>query len=302
MKIGHGITKKLLFLCRQAARVVHPYLLMALCLVIIPLKATGQKLVPEVQINVDKMPQEAQTKLQNLQQKLQEYLERKQWVDDDYRYDLKVRINIYFTEYSPGPPEDKYKASITVANLNDANAYFEDRRWEFSLRQGYQFQESEYNPLTSVIEFYIWIVYGMEFDKLEKLGGRPYYDKARYIILESNRSPLFYGWDKRNERLEQMVSTENTIAREMSFFWDTGMYFYNKKDYWTTKGYFYHVLVRLEKLPAEEQSRFLEANYQKLGEALVRVEYSAAIDTVLKVIDPGRAAAYDRILTEGGKQ
>jgi hypothetical protein len=263
--------------------------------------ALAQKLVPELQINVDKMPQEAQTKLQGLQEKLQDYIERRRWADNDYGYDLKVRIIIYFTDYSPGPPEDKYKASITVSNLADPNEYFEDRRWDFSLRQPYQFQENEYNPLTSVIEFYIWMIYGMEFDKLEKLGGRPYYDKARDIVLQSNRSFFVFGWDKRSDLLREQVSTDNTIARELSFFWDTGMYFYNQNDYKKAKDYLYYALVKLEKVPAETQSHFLELNYQKLGEALVRVGYIDGIST-LKRIDPGRASEYDRMVSEAGKQ
>jgi hypothetical protein len=263
--------------------------------------ALAQKLVPELQINVDKMPQEAQTKLQGLQEKLQDYIERRRWVDNDYGYDLNVRIIIYFTDYSPGPPEDKYKASITVSNLSDPNEYFEDRRWDFSLRQPYQFQENEYNPLTSVIEFYIWMIYGMEFDKLEKLGGRPYYDKARDIVLQSNRSFFVFGWDKRSDLLREQVSTDNTIARELSFFWDTGMYFYNQNDYKKAKDYLYYALVKLEKVPAETQSHFLELNYQKLGEALVRVGYIDGIST-LKRIDPGRASEYDRMVSEAGKQ
>lgn len=266
-----------------------------------PVWAFGQRFVPEVQVNVDKMPQEAQAKLQSLQERLQEYIERRTWVNDDYNYDLTVRINIYFTDYAPGPPEDKYKASITVSNLSDVNAYFEDRRWDFSLRQPYQFQENEYHPLTSVIEFYVWMIYGLEFDKLEKLGGRRYYDKARDIVLQSNRSFFVYGWDKRNDLLRQQVGTENTMSREMSFFWDTGMYYYNSNDYKKAKDYLYYALIKLEKVSAEVQSRFLEANYQKLGEAVVRVGYADGIKT-LKRIDPGRASEYDRILSGGRSQ
>jgi hypothetical protein len=271
---------------------------LALCLLIGPRYASGQRLVPEVQVNVDRMPQEAQAKLQGLQEKLQEYIERKTWVNDDYHYDLNVLISIYFTDYAAGPPEDKYKARLMVTNQSDAR--FEDRRWDFSLRADYQFRENEYDPLTSVIEFYIWMIYGMEFDKLEKLGGRYYYDRARDIILQSSRSFFVYGWDKRDELLRQQVSTDNTIAREMTFFWDTGMYYYDGNDYGKAKDYLYYALDKLQKVTAEVQSRFLESNYLKLGEALVQVGYADGIRT-LKRIDPGRASEYDRILSEGGK-
>ena len=260
--------------------------------------ASGQKLVPEVQVNLDKMSQEAQTKLRDLQKNLQDYIERKKWVNDDYRYDLKVLISVFLTDYAAGLPEDKYKASILITSQPDIR--LEDRRWDFSLSSNYQFRENEYHPLTSVIEFYIWMVYGLEFDKLEKLGGRFYYDKARDIVLQSNRSFFVYGWDKRDELLRKQVSTDNTIAREMSFFWDTGMYFYKENNYSTAKDYLYYALVKLQQIPAETQSQFLEANYQILGEALVRVGYIDGIK-ILKRIDPGHLSEYDRLLSEGGR-
>ena len=265
-----------------------------------PLGAFGQRLIPEVQVNVDQVPQEAQTKLEGLAAKLQDYLERKQWGSNEYRYDLNVRVSIYFTDYIPGLPEDKYKASLIVTNLGDANAHFEDRRWEFSLPAGYQFRENEYSPLIAMIEFYIWMVHGIEYDKLEKLGGRRYFDKARDVILQSNRSIFVYGWDKRNELLRDYISTKNTLPRELSFFWSTGQYFYQKNDYSKAKDYLYYALVKLEKVPVDVQNKFLETNYQELGEMLVRVGYADGLKT-LKRIDPGRASDYNRILKEGGK-
>ncbi len=265
-----------------------------------PLGAFGQRLIPEVQVNVDQVPQEAQTKLEGLDMKLQDYLERKRWGSNEYRYDLNVRASIYFTDYIPGPPEDKYKASLIITNLMDANAHFEDRRWDFSLAAGYQFQENEYSPLISMIEFYIWMVHGFEYDKLEKLGGRRYFDKARDVILQSNRTVFVYGWDKRNDLLRDYISTDNTIPREMKFFWSTGQYFYKKNDYPKAKDYLYYALVKLQKVPVGVQNKFLESNYQELGEMLVRVGYAGGLKT-LKRIDPGRASEYDRILTEGGQ-
>ncbi|MBU1707569.1 hypothetical protein KKB28_06615, partial [bacterium] len=113
-------------------------------------------------------------------------------------------------------------------------------------------------------------------------------------------SIFVYGWDKRNDLLRAYVSTDNTIPREMTFFWSTGQYFYQKNDYPTAKDYLYYALVKLEKVPVGVQNTFLETNYQEFGEMLVRVGYANGLKT-LKRIDPGRASEYDRILTEGGK-
>jgi hypothetical protein len=261
------------------------------------LSAPAQLLMPDVTVDVQPLPEEARAKLVGLDSILTKYLEDQQWAGDDYKYDFPIQIGIYFTEYSPDPQEDKFKAKLIASNKKDVR--FEDTRWEFGLRQPVQFRPQEYHPFKSVIEFYVWMLIGTEYDKLEKLGGQPYYDRARGIYLQSSSSIYYFGWDRRNDLLRAQVDESNRLVRELNFFYYTGIYFDEQRDYRNAKNYLYYALVKLDKVPVDVQGRFLEVNHRQFAEALVRAGYLQGVRALIQ-LDPQRRSIYESIAPEGG--
>jgi hypothetical protein len=261
--------------------------------------AQGQLLIPEVTIDFKGLPQEAQAKLAGLDSAVIQYLRGQQWAGDDYQYDFPIQIAIYFTpnEYSPNPQEDKFKAKLIVSNKKDAR--LEDTRWEFGLRQPYMFRPNQYHPFMGVIEFYVWLLYGLEFDKLEKLGGRPWYDKARTVYLTSINSQYMLGWDKRKDLLDAQVDKRNDTSRSLNFYYYTGIYYDIKEKYADAKDYLYWALVYLEKVPEEVQTRFLDINRDDFARALIRADYAKGIKALEK-LDPSHKSIYEAIAPQGG--
>jgi hypothetical protein len=259
--------------------------------------SSAQLLVPEVVVDVQPLPEEARIKLAGLDSILTKYLEDQPWAGDDYQYDFPIQLNIYITEYDPDPQEDKYKAKLIASNMKDQR--FEDTRWEFGLRQPIQFRPQEFHSFKSVIEFYVWILIGTEFDKLEKLGGQSYFDDARGIYLQSSSSVYYNGWDRRNDLLRAQTDDANKTMRELSFFYSTGIYFDEEQDYRSSKDYLYYALVKLDKVPIDAQRRFLEANHRQLAEALVRAGYPQGVRALIQM-DPQRRSVYESIAPEGG--
>lgn len=269
-----------------------------LCLILIlSLPASGQLLFPEVIVDVQPLPQEARDKLVGLDSLLEKYLEDQEWAGDNYQYDFPVQINIYFTEYDANPQEDKYKAKLIATNKKDVR--FEDTRWEFGLKTNFQFRPQEYHPFKSVVEFYVWMLIGTEYDKLEKLGGQIYFDRARAISLQSSSSIYYNGWDRRNDLLRAQTDESNKTFRELNFFYYTGIFFDEDKDYASAKDYLYYALVKLDKIPIDIQKRFLEVNHRQFAEALVRAGYPQGV-TALIQLDPEHRAIYESIAPKGG--
>lgn len=282
--------------------------------------ASAQLVIPEVIVDTQPLPEEARTKLAGLDSILTRYLEDQEWAGDDYQYDFPIQLNIYFTEYDPDPQEDKYKAKLIATNKKDLR--FEDTRWEFGLRQPIQFRPQEFHSFKSVIEFYVWMLIGTEFDKLEKLGGQTYYDRARGTYLQSSSSVYYFGWDRRNDLLRAQTDDANKTTRELSFFYSTGIYFDEEKDYRASKDYLYYVMVKLtgigykkdpkdiiESVPIDVQKHFLEVNYRQLAEALTRAGFPQ--DTTNRVLtqkwvkaliqmDSQHRSIYESIAPEGG--
>ena len=261
--------------------------------------ALAQLVIPEVHVDTQNLPEEARTKLAGIDSMLAAYLadDAQEWNRDEGGYDLPVQISIYLTDYTANPQEDKYKANLIITNRQEAR--FDDKRWEFGLRQPLQFQRTSFNPFTGVIEYYLWILIGIEEDKYVKLGGRKYFDKARQVVLQSTGTIYFFGWDKRDELLRNYVSDDNTIFREFNFFYYTGLFYNQQNNFAFAKDYLYYALVKLDKLPIEKQQEFLESNHRQFAEAMKLAGYEKGVRALIR-LDPAHAAIYETIAPKEG--
>lgn len=264
-----------------------------------PARGLAQLALPEVSVDIQNLPEEARNKLAGLDSILTAFIadESQEWNRDEGGYDVPMQINIFFTDYNPNPQEDKYKANLIVTNLRETR--LDDKRWEFGLRLPFQFPRGQFHPFTGVIEFYVWMLIGMEEDKYVKLGGRKYYDKARQVVLQSTGSLYYFGWDKRDELLRSYIGDRNTTLREFNFFYNTGLYYDSLRNYTASKDYLYYALVKLEKLPIDEQRKVFETDYRQFAEALKRAGYEKGIRALIR-LDPAHAAIYETIAPKEG--
>ena len=264
-----------------------------------PTATRAQLIFPEVHVDTQNLPEEAQTKLAGLDSVLSLFLsdESQEWNRDEGGYDLPLQINIFFTEYSPNPQEDKFKANLIITNRQESR--FDDKRWEFGLRQPFQFQRGTYHPFTGVLEFYVWTLIGLEEDKFVKLGGRKYFDKARQVFLQSTSSLYYFGWDKRDELLRNYVDDNNAVFRELNFFYYTGLYYNSLQQFAKAKDYLFYALVKLEKLPIDVQQQFLESNHRQFAEALKLAGYDKGVRALIR-LDPAHTAVYETIAPKEG--
>jgi hypothetical protein len=267
--------------------------------VALPSPGFAQLVIPQVSVDTQNLPEEAQNKLMGLDSVLTQYFsdDIQEWNRDEGEYDVPIQINIFFTDYNPNPQEDKYKANLIITNQKEIR--FDDKRWEFGFRQPLSFQHGQYSPFTGVIEFYVWMVIGMEEDKYVKLGGRKYFDKARQVVLQSTGSLYYYGWDKRDELLRNYISDQNTTRREFNFFYYTGLYYDGIQNYDRSKDYLYYALVKVDKLPIDEQHKILDTEYSRFAEALKRAGYDRGIRALAR-LDPAHSAYYETLAPKEG--
>lgn len=276
-------------------------LLALVALTLLSATVSAQLLYPTVSVDVQRLPEEAQTKLLGLDSVLTQYLSdtRQAWNRDDGAYDLPVQINIFFTEYTPNPQEDKYKAQLIISNEREAR--FEDKRWEFGLRTPYRPQPGNFDSFAGVLEFYVWILTGNEEDKYEKLGGNRYYDRARQVQLSSTGSIYYTGWDKRSDLLREITGESNRTYRELVFFHFTGLYFDEEKDYENSRTYLHYALLKLEAMSIDQREKFMESEHRALAQALKDCQYDRGMRVLLQ-LDPAHAETYNEVFGELPKQ
>jgi hypothetical protein len=228
----------------------------------------GQKIVCQVKVSTEKMPQDYQSKLTFLQDELFNYINSFDWTENEFGYNVNCQLEVAFDEVKYSGYEDRYTATIVVSNGIDLQ--YADKRWMFTLSPGEALQHSSnFHPFTSLVDFYFNLIIAFEYDKLNDLGGTKYLDAAKYINESAKFSTQYYkGWDKRTELLADLMSDGNIPYRKLQFHYFTGYYFYQVQEPENAMPHLNRAVFLLKNIPPEKLSRFYELNYIFFSKAL----------------------------------
>ncbi|MDP8206421.1 MAG: DUF4835 family protein [Candidatus Electryonea clarkiae] len=256
----------------------------------------AQRIIAEVSVNLERLPQENQNKLQGLDRIVEAYINQEDWAPDEYGYDVFLDIEIFFEEFKPISFEERYAARIVISNRS--NAQFNDKRWDFPLEPGVQLKyNQQFDPFRSMIDYYLHMVLGYEFDKVKKFGGSIYFETARQIAQNARFSSRYFnGWDKREELIDEVMVEENNQFRYMNFLYYTGEWlYYDERDRETARQYLLYAIKQLDRVPQRKLERFFSLNYHNFANALADYkEYSSL--SKLASMDPEHTDLYQKLL------
>ena len=80
----------------------------------------------------------------------------------------------------------------------------------------------------------------------------------------------------------------------VDFFYYTGIYIDQHRDYKNSKDYLYYALRKLDQVTIDVQQRFLDVNHRQFAEALSRAGYPKGIQALIQ-IDPQHRSVYESI-------
>ncbi len=280
----------------QTQRRLLPFLVLILTVVLCS-GASAQRMIATVTVNLERLPQQNQNKLMGINRIIEDYLNQTDWGPDDYEYDYHVDLEIFFESTDASISyEDRYSAQLVVSNRKDA--VYNDKRWDFKLDPGFQLNyATQFDPFRSMIDFYIQMVLGHEYDKVKKFGGQSYFEEARQIAQNARFSSRFFnGWDKREKLIEDYLEKENEHFRYLSFLYYTGEWlYYDERDRETAKQYLLYAVKQLDRVPEEKRERFFNLNHYNLANSLADYEEYSTLSKVA-AMDPDHADVYQRLL------
>ncbi len=178
-------------------------------LVLLPFPLFGQELDCEVTINTQTLTSDAIDNLSDFQAQVKQYLNNTRWTKDDFGNDrIKCSFSIFF-QGSPG--EGRYAAQVFVGSqrkiwdlkrkrpLEKGSATLRvfDGNWEFSYTRGVPLTRNDYrfDPLTSLLDFYAYVILGFDYDSYESLSGTPPFQRALNIFNLSQSAGTPKGWE-----------------------------------------------------------------------------------------------------------
>jgi hypothetical protein len=256
----------------------------------------AQILEAEVSIELQQLRVEKRQKLADFAEKIQHYINSYQWCEDKWGNIIPINIQMVLEDISSGS-EERYKSTFLINNNYDIQFY--DKRWRFAYRSGEMIvhEEGAVNSLSGLIDFYIYLILGGEFDKSATLGGAVYYEKARDIAEQSRfgLGRFIEGWDRRLELVRDLLSDQHKPFREMVDYYFYGLSFVGE-DNAEARKHCATAVKMLDKIIADDPENeyckdFIAAHHIELLEIFKRSKDKSTL-RLLMVIDPEHERTY----------
>lgn len=199
---------------------------------VLPLRSGfAQQVKPEVVLHGDRLSFEEQHYLEGLDREIIRLIDKTAWTNGTYKYELPIRMELFFEKHTRKGTDHKYSAGIMIALRSGVQ--LRDRRWDFKFSREEKLHFGDpYDTFTGLMEFYILVCLGFEADRFAPLGGQPFYEKAR-AISESARFEARYsiGWDYRRDLINDLAqdTTYRNIRTAAYHAW-AGEYYIKREE------------------------------------------------------------------------
>jgi hypothetical protein len=217
------------------------------------LMAAGISSAQEIELTVEKPGMDALTPSQkdylaDFQSKVSAYVNEHRWTDVDFYGDkIPVTLNINFISGTDGGDFTAQVAFISQRRIYEDGRPTQksslilrlmDTKWAFSYIKGQPFyhDEFQFNSITSFLDFYMYVVVGLDFDSMEYMMGTTYYQKAFQIYQRSQSSSSQSEWQgtsnqySRNNLISELMNGQFENFRS-AMYW----YYYEGIDFMATE-------------------------------------------------------------------
>ena len=218
------------------------FLIISIMLISFQIKA--QELEATVSVNNEQLPTASRDRLDTFKDQIQNYLNNNKYTGKPWQGEkIKCNFTIFFTGASD---EVSYSAQIVVSSqrpiegtdLNSLVISIMDNSWSFKYEKGQAmyFNQSDFDPLTSLLDYYAYIIIGFDADSFYNLGGTEYFQKALDIAAKGASSKFAKGWQIESTPYNRRVLVDNLLnTKYQQFRSDYFQYHYNGLDLLSTK-------------------------------------------------------------------
>jgi hypothetical protein len=130
--------------------------------------------------------------LNQMQQDITQYMNNRKWSNHNFEPNERIKciINIVITGL---PSADRFEANATIqatrpvynSTYETVTFNFQDKSFNFNYlpTQNLVFSETNYeNNLVTLLNFYAFVILGMDYDTFSPLGGTPFFQRAQNMI------------------------------------------------------------------------------------------------------------------------
>lgn len=159
--------------------------------------ARAQELNCQVQLDYSQVQGTNTSVFSTLENAISEYINTRKWTNAQIAPNEKIDCRMFFTIKSYEDPKmtgelqvqssrPVYNSTYTTTLLN-----FKDTKVEFEYSEGQPLIFSENSiesNLTAIINFYVYLILGLDFDSFSDRGGNIFYDQAKNVVQMAQSS------------------------------------------------------------------------------------------------------------------
>ena len=204
--------------------------LLIYCCLIISLLVSGsaslhaEELLCTVEVNSSQVEGTNTSVFETLQEAMNEYVNNRKWTNATFSPNERIVCRIFLTVKSY--EDDRVKGDLQIqlqrpvfnSTYTTTLFNFKDTKVEFDYREGDQLifnENSMEGNLTALLNFYVYLLLGIDFDSFSPMGGQPYFERAQTVVQMAQSSGEV-GWkafeDNRNRAALLNVFTDNNTS------------------------------------------------------------------------------------------
>ncbi len=271
----------------------------------------AQELDATVTVNFEKLPTVNKDNLQIFAQQIQDYLNNTRFTGNRWEGDkIKCTFNIFFQSASDditysaqvfvGSQRPVYQSDMATPMLTVL-----DNSWNFIYEKGQSihFSPNDFHPLSSFLDYYAYVIIGLDLDTWDVLGGSALFTRALDIATRGANSRFSGGWERGTSAYYKRGLVEDLLnERYRSFREAYYEYHYGLDIFSQNKSMGQEKIVKIIKMLVDQKGgidtrsvllrTFFDAKNGEIVDYLKDYP-DKSIFTSLKRIDPQNISKYD---------
>lgn len=282
----------------------------------------GQELLPIVNIQAPGIQGIDRSLLQQLQQDITQYLSTNRFSEDVFAPNERIKclFNIVITAL---PNPTRFEGTMQVQAIRPVyNSTYEtltfnfndpDLRINYTATQTLQFSENTYiDNLTALLNFYAYMILGMDYDSFGPESGMPYFQKAQQILNLAAANSSEPGWQPTGNFLRSRYWIMENLLNSSYKAFHTLFYRYHRegldkmhKDPAAAREALLQVLQEMVKFSQENpNSTLIRLFVDTKGTELMQIfrrslpEQKQRFVAAMRQLDPNNLSVYENLLQE----
>lgn len=279
-------------------------------------KLCAQEIDATVLAHTELLSIDEQNKLSSFQSDLEYYINNSRYTDQEWEgAKIPIILNIYFT----GGGNGRYTAQLHITayrylggELEHRSVLFQyvERNWTFEYYPNtiFTYQPNRFDPLSSLLDFYMLLIIGLDADSYQELGGTPSYQQA-YRIWELGFAEQYPGFSRDSEfgeyskflLVSELLSAEFADFRKLLFQYYAYGLDLLLEDRATAQRQIDAILSDMVRFkhrlgrPSTILRVFFDTKYQELIEIFRQYPGRNEVQRKLQYLDPGHSLEYQQL-------